>query len=79
MEVNFAPDLQSKLNDLAVKSGKPAHELVHDAVAGYVDTLADLRGMLDSRYEEIKSGRVQPIDGEDAFSRLQSPRSNSSR
>ena len=28
------------------------------------------REMLDRRYDEIKSGRVKPIDGEEAFARL---------
>ena len=70
MEVNFAPDLQVKLNELAAQSGKPATELVQDAVAGYVGEMAELRGMLESRYEDIKSGRVQPIEGEKAFHKL---------
>jgi hypothetical protein len=26
--------------------------------------------MLDSRYNDIKSGRLKPIDGEEAFARL---------
>jgi len=26
--------------------------------------------MLDGRYDEVKSGRVRPIDGEEAFARL---------
>jgi hypothetical protein len=26
--------------------------------------------MLDSRYDDLKSGRVKPIDGEEAFARL---------
>jgi hypothetical protein len=26
--------------------------------------------MLDSRYDELKSGRMKPIDGEEAFSLL---------
>jgi hypothetical protein len=26
--------------------------------------------MLDGRYDDIKSGRIAPIDGEDAFARL---------
>jgi hypothetical protein len=26
--------------------------------------------MLDGRYDDIKSGRVKPIDGEEAFARL---------
>jgi hypothetical protein len=32
--------------------------------------LTHLREILDGRYDEIKSGRVKPIDGEDAFARL---------
>ncbi|MGA3053367.1 MAG: hypothetical protein ABSD63_04105 [Candidatus Korobacteraceae bacterium] len=31
---------------------------------------AGLRGMLDSRYDDIKSGRVKPIDGEAFFETL---------
>jgi hypothetical protein len=27
--------------------------------------------MLNSRYDELKSGRLKPIDGEEAFARLQ--------
>lgn len=66
MEVNFAPDLQAKLNDLAAKVGKPADELVQDAVAGYVHELAELRNTLDSRYDDLESGTVQGINGEEA-------------
>jgi len=47
-----------------------AGELVQDAVAGFVDELAGMCGMLDSRYDDLKSGRVRPIDGEEAFGRL---------
>ena len=28
------------------------------------------REMIDSRYDDIRSGRVKPIDGEEAFARL---------
>jgi hypothetical protein len=31
---------------------------------------AQVRDMLDSRYDELKSGRVKPIDGEEAFALL---------
>jgi len=67
MEVQFTPELEKKLNDLAARTGRGAGELVQDAVAGYVDELAGVRGMLDSRYDDLKSGRVKPIDGEEAF------------
>ncbi|HEX5227650.1 MAG TPA: hypothetical protein VFW44_08060 [Bryobacteraceae bacterium] len=32
--------------------------------------MAEAEKMLGSRYDDLKSGRVQPIDGEEAFSRL---------
>lgn len=70
MEVHLTPDLEAKLNALATETGRPADEFVQDAVAGYCDELARVREMLDSRYDDIKSGRVKPIDGEEAFARL---------
>jgi len=70
MEVHFAPDVEKKLNDLAAQSGRRADELLQDALAGYFDELARTRGMLNSRYDELKSGEAQPIDGEEAFARL---------
>jgi predicted DNA-binding protein len=70
MEVHFSPDLEKKLNDLAAKTGRGADELVQDVVAGYVDELAGVREMLDTRYDDLKSGRVKPIDGEAFFEQL---------
>ena len=52
MEVHFTPDLEKKLHDLAAETGRGANELVQDAVAGFVDELAAMRGMLDSRYDD---------------------------
>lgn len=70
MEVHFTPELEKKLTDLAALSGRPAGELVQDAVAGLVDELADTRAMLDRRYDDIKSGKVKLIPGEEAFAKL---------
>ena len=70
MEVHFTPDVEKKLNDLAAQSGRGTDELLKDALAGYFDELAQTRDMLSSRYDELKSGRVKPIDGEEAFARL---------
>lgn len=44
--------------------------LVQDLVAASVDELAEVRTMLDSRYDDLKSGRVKPIDGEAFFGKL---------
>lgn len=70
MEVHLAPDVEKKLNDLAAQSGRGTDELVQDALAGYLDELAQTKGLLNSRYDDLKSGRVKPIDGEEAFARL---------
>jgi predicted transcriptional regulator len=70
MEVHFAPDLQAKLDKLASETGRPTPELVEDVVAGYVDEVAQTREMLDGRYDDLKSGRVKPIDGEAFFDSL---------
>jgi predicted DNA-binding protein len=63
MEVRLKPETESRLNELALQSGRPADDLVEDAMAGYLSEVAEVRGTLDSRYDDIKSGRVKPIDG----------------
>jgi predicted transcriptional regulator len=70
MEVHFAPDLQAKLDKLAIETGRPTGELVEDVLAEYFDELAQTREMLNSRYDDLKSGRVKPIDGEAFFETL---------
>ncbi len=70
MEVHFNPDLQAKLDKLATETGRPTGELVEDAVAGYFDELVQTREMLDRRYDDLKSGRVKPIAGEEVFESL---------
>jgi predicted DNA-binding protein len=67
MEVHFKPETQSRLNELASKTGRPADDLVEDAVAGYLAEVVEVRNTLDSRYDEVKSGQVKPIDGETFF------------
>jgi len=38
--------------------------------AGYLEEVASVRKTLDSRYDDLKNGRVTPIDGEEAFRKL---------
>lgn len=72
MEVHFTPDVQTMLDRTARESGCRSEELVEEAVLGYFDELAGAREMLDSRYDDLESGRVKPIDGEAFFERLRS-------
>jgi hypothetical protein len=39
--------------------------LIEDAVAGYFDELTQTREMLNSRYDDLKSGRVKTISGDE--------------
>jgi predicted transcriptional regulator len=70
MDVQVSPETAKKLNDLAASSGRAPSEIVEDALAGYLEEVAAVRSTLDSRYDDLKSGRVKPIDGEEAFRRL---------
>jgi predicted transcriptional regulator len=70
MEVRLTPETESRLQELAAQTGRAPDELVEDAMVGYLEDLAHTRQMLDSRYDDIKSGRVKPMDGEEAFASL---------
>ena len=70
MEVHLKPDLKAKLDQWTAETGRSADELIEDAMAGYFDELAQVRDMLDSRYDDLKSGKTKPVDGEAFFERL---------
>jgi predicted transcriptional regulator len=70
MEVHVNPETAKKLKDLASTSGRAPEQIVEDALAGYLEEAAILRETLDSRYDEMKAGRVKPVDGDEAFRRL---------
>jgi hypothetical protein len=70
MEVHFKPETESRLAELASKSGCAMDDLVEDAIAGCLAEVAEVGEMIDSRHDDIKSGRVKPIDGETFFDSL---------
>ena len=70
MEVHLKPETESRLQKLAAKTGCAPDDLVEDAMAGYLQELVQAREMLDGRYDDLKSDRVEPLDGEQAFARL---------
>ena len=53
MEVHFTPETESRLNELATNTGRPTDDLVEDAMAGYLKELIEVRGMLDTRHDDI--------------------------
>jgi hypothetical protein len=70
MEVRFKPETESRLHELASKSGRRTDDLVEDAMAGYLTEAAEVRNLLDSRYDDLKSGHIKPVDGEAFFETL---------
>jgi hypothetical protein len=58
------------VEDLASRSGLPTDDLMEDAMAGYLQEVTEVRQMLESRYDDIKSGRVKPVEGEVFFENL---------
>jgi hypothetical protein len=65
MEVHFAPELQAKIDQVVIETGCAPEKLIKDAMAGYFADLAQTREMLNSRYDDLKSGRVKPIPGDE--------------
>jgi predicted transcriptional regulator len=70
MEVHLRPETESRIQELAAKTGRAPDDLVEDAMAGYLQELAHVRETLDNRYDDLKSGRAQPVDGEEAIASL---------
>jgi len=70
MEVHLSDKAQAKLDQLCRDTGRRSDELVEDAVLGYYEDLVFTREMLDRRYDDLASGRVQPINGEAFFEDL---------
>ena len=58
------PELQSRVDQWVNDTGRPAEELVEDAIAGHLDEMAQVRHTLDTRYDDVKSGKVElvPVD-----------------
>ena len=71
MDVHFEkPDLEARIENWVAETGRTREEFIEDAFAGYFEELARVREMLDSRYDDLKNGRIRPIDGDRFFAEL---------
>ena len=70
MEVHFPPEVQAKLEQMARETGRRSDELVENVVTDFFDELTATRQTLDGRYDDLESGRVKPIPGNEVFARL---------
>jgi len=65
MEVHFTAETEKKLKDLSAMSGRATDELVEDAMAGYFVEVQQIRQTLNGRYDDLKSGKVKPVPGDE--------------
>ena len=70
MEVRLSPELEAKLKNAIKETGRAVDDLVEDAMASYLEELTQVRTTLNDRFDDIKSGRVKPVDGESFFENL---------
>lgn len=70
MEVHVKPEMQAKLDEMARENGCRSEELVEDAINGYFDELAYTRELLDRRYDDLETGKVKLISGDEVKARL---------
>jgi len=67
MEVILTPETEKKLKDLSTQSGRGTDDLVEDAMAGYFAEVLQAREMLNSRYDDLKSGRVKSVSRDEVI------------
>ena len=65
MEIHLTPQIEQKLKEISVKTGREADDLVESAVAGYVQELTLVEEMLDRSYADLDSGRKK-LSGDEA-------------
>lgn len=78
MKVQVAPEMAQRLRDLAAASGRAPEQVVEDALAGQLEEMASVRQTPQTRYDDLRSGRVEAIGGE-ASRRLGEKRERRSR
>jgi len=71
MNMHFTPYVQAGIDELAKDTGCSPETLVNDMLTERLSEQAEVRQTLDRRYDDIKSGRVALIDGEESRARLQ--------
>ena len=64
MSLQIKPNQEAKIADLAAKTGRGKAEILEEVIDSYFDELADVREMLEQRYDQFKAGRVKELTPE---------------
>jgi predicted DNA-binding protein len=70
MSIQLTPAHEARINELARQSGRDNAEVLSEVIDSYFEELARINATLDRRYDELESGQVQPVNGEEVFERL---------
>jgi predicted DNA-binding protein len=67
MDLRLEPELAAKVEQWSAQTGRPAADLVEAAIVGYFNEVEEIKCTLDSRFDELESGVVKGIPGEEAL------------
>ena len=71
MSIRITPEHEARINELARQTGRDNTEVLGEVIDSYFEELARINATLDRRYDEIKSGKVKTVSGDEALERLQ--------
>jgi predicted DNA-binding protein len=66
MGVHLEPELAAKVEQWSAETGRPVNDLVEDAITGYFGEVEQIKATLDRRYDDIVSGKVKGVPGDEA-------------
>ena len=70
MSIQLTPEHEARIKELARQTGRDNTEVLGEVIDSYFEELGRINATLDRRYDEIKSGQVKPISGDEVFERL---------
>ena len=70
MSIQLTPEHEARIKELARQTGRDNTEVLGEVIDSYFEELGRINATLNSRYDEIKSGEVQPVRGDEVFERL---------
>ena len=70
MSIQLTPEHEARIKELARQTGRDDTEVLGEVIDSYFEELGRINATLDRRYDEIKSGEVESIRGDEVFERL---------
>ena len=70
MSIQLTPEHEARIKELARQTGRDNTEVLGEVIDSYFEELGRINATLNRRYDEIKSGEVKPISGDEVFERL---------